>query len=222
MYQVGNASLVEADVTLPNKGIWVAMVRCAPEATFTAGQVVDLQIGSLKMKGYVARGGNNVDSSRFTVIGGYGGWRRKVTSRFYKETGGVTLSLVVRQLADEVREKIELSAEVSGIVLGETWTRSGGSAAMALEDLRMPWRVRPDGTTVVGALSTFTAKKAVAIRSYSADTGTAIVDFPEDSMDECLPGAILSGRDITVQVSSARILQKNGRVHAEIQAEGVA
>lgn len=216
MYKLQNSTIVQAEVHFPSNGAWTASVESTDDATCKAGDSVSLTLGSLVLRGYVTRGGVNTDSARFFLVGGYGGWRKAVKRRFYDDKSGIRLSLVLRHLADEVGEKVDVPSSISNTVLGPTWSRAAGSAALALEDMRQTWRVRPDGVTTLGPLIRSTSKKNFAVTSFRADSGIAVVEFPEDSMDECLPGYTIRGSDFTLDIQSSRLIVADGDVHAEV------
>lgn len=216
MYLAGNAPIISADITLPYQGVWVADIETTSEATFKVGDTIKMSVGSMRMVGTVIRGSNNADSARFMVVGGKGGWRKMVARRFYQDANGIKLSQVLRDLAKEAGESIEVDASISGVFVGDAWTRAASLASDCIQKLGKVWRVRPDGVTVVAPSTVTKATKRFSIRSFNAATGIVIVDFPEDGMEELIPGYSVKSGEFSFTIRSTRIMVADGSVYARV------
>lgn len=216
MYVIGDADLFFADVLLPYRGTWTAEVTCTPDATFVVGDTIDMSLGSLEFRGTVLRGSALVDPARFFLVGGAGGWRKTVKRRFYKDANGIKLSQVLRDLATDSGETIELVDSLSSKIVGDTWTRAESTASDCLVKLGVQWRVRPDGVTVVGPSPVLTPTKTFSIKSFDAALGTAIVQFQDESMDELLPDTYVDEDGFQFTCRNVRFVVQSGSVYARV------
>lgn len=216
MYSIGNVDLFTVDLLLPFQGVWVGQVECAPEASFVVGDTVKMQLGTLDFVGTITRGSSNNDSAKFTIVGGKGGWRKVVTRRFYRDNDGIKLRQVLRDLASDCGETVELDASAAGEYLGDTWTRAECTASDCLQKLGKVWRVRPDGVTIVAPSIKVTASERLSIRSFNAATGIVMVDFPDDGMDELLPGVTVISDGFTFTARNVRLIVEESAVFARV------
>lgn len=219
MYTIGGFGIVSCDVLAEDRGIWTATVEPTDDATLADGQAVDVQLGTLTLRGTVIRGGADPAGSGVFVVGGRGGWRRVVPRRQYRAAGGVRLSDVLRDLATETGEDARLDASLASVVLGAAWTRPECQGAAALAALGYPWRVMPDGGTLVGPLPEFASSAIVSLRKWWPDTGAAVVELPDDDIAGIVPGAVVSLGDVSLTVRSLRVLvAPGGTVRVEVAA----
>lgn len=217
MYTIGGFGIDACDVLVEDRGIWTATVEPVDDATLADGQAVDVQLGTLTLRGTVIRGGADPAGSGVFVVGGRRGWRRVVSRRQYRDAAGVRLSDVLRDLATETGEGVRLDSSLTSVVLGAAWTRPECQGAAALTALGYPWRVMPDGGTLVGPLPGFASAAIVSLRKWWPATGAALVELPDDDIAGIVPGAVVPLGDVSLTVRSLRVLvAPGGTVRVEV------
>ncbi|MFO0588840.1 MAG: hypothetical protein U0441_14920 [Polyangiaceae bacterium] len=208
--------VMRGELLLSSRGVWTADVEPTDDAEIVKGQTATLVIGDLTLTGTILSGAMGVANSSFFVVGGAGGWRKKVQRRPYFDSLGVRLSDVVRDLATETGEKVALGSSLTSKVLGESWVRPEGTGTDALAYLGVPWRVLPSGTTFIGPLATTEAAGIVSLRRYMASIGRAIVDLPDSELTSVVPGSIVDFGELSMTVGTARVLVSSGSIWAEL------
>lgn len=143
--------VLHGTITAPLHGRWVADLAVdAPEGL--AGDVV-IEVGGIRWRGAIHRGGVDEDTWNGRVVGGTTGLDQLVTARSWH--GLQPARGLVRELLSEVGEAL---SDASGPELDTNlprWSRIDAPAHHALADLARAvgarWRVLFDGTVWVGA-----------------------------------------------------------------------
>lgn len=205
-------------VFLPSDGIWSAELVPFDDAVLEEGQRVKIVVGDLTLSGTITTGGVLVSGGGVYVVGGAGGWRKSIAARAYRDdAGGVKLAGVLKDLAKDTGEDVELAESLSGAIVGPAWTRLAGTAAEALDVLGRPWRVRAEGVTEVGPLVTRAAPGIVSLRRPDPAHRRAIVEFPDDEVASVVPGSVIDlAEDFTITVASAAITITSGTIRARL------
>lgn len=218
MPTINGFGIERGEVFLSSDGICSATLVPFDDAVLTEGQRVTIIVGDLTLSGTVTTGGVLVSGGGVYVVGGAGGWRQSITRRAYRDdAGGVKLAGILKDLAKDTGETVELAESLSGVTVGPAWTRPEGTAAEALDVLGKPWRVRPDGVTEVGPLVTRAAPGIVSLRRYDPAHRRAIVEFPDDEVSSVVPGSVIDlAEDITLTVATAAITITSGTIRARL------
>lgn len=142
-----------ARLIVPWTGVPVVHVDFAGIVAPPAGPV-QVQIGALALSCVLdpARSGDYADSSRWTLLGGLGGWQTTPAASSQHSDAIVHRSDAALSVASAVGETIVVDASADG-PLGPDFFRLGDEAAsLSLERLfpSSAWWVAPDGTTYVG------------------------------------------------------------------------
>ncbi len=213
--QFGDTLLSAADLSWPEQGIWSARIRLADEAALSSGTLGTLQLGGLALEGVVVDGAPFVGLCDYLVIGGAGGWRERVDSRFYRSDNGVQLRQVAEDLAAAVGERVEVTAERA---VGSAWTRAAGLASDALDQLSSSWYMREDGITVLGARTAGSVEADLHVQSFDPARRTAVVVVPDEELGQLVPGLSIVTDDLALRLEHVRLVVAPGRVFAEVGA----
>lgn len=217
MYSIDGVGIGACDVALDASGVWTATVEPTDDALFFAGQRVTVQLGDLSLSGTVTVGGTDPAGASVFVVGGAGGWRKGVKRRQYRDDKGVRLADVLRDLATETGEDVRLDTSLVAKVVGAAWTRLEGTGAEALASLGYPWRVMPDGSTLVGPLPEVESGAFVSLRKWYPALRGADLDLPDDEVAGVVPGSVvdLGAVSLTVRCLRVRVLT-GGTVRIEV------
>lgn len=142
---------------IPQAGRWIAEVIMA-DAPGLEG-TLDVDVGGVMLRGTVVDSATYVDTQSFKLVGGYGGWQRKLPVRHYHNDGAGVRTLVIAQ--DAARESGEVlgTFEPAAERIGADYVRAAFvPACKALEDAAggRLWWVELDGSTSVGERATGT------------------------------------------------------------------
>lgn len=151
-------------VHLPDVGLWVADAVVRGPVPLARGAIVALAVADLTLTGHVYRGEpyTGKGSAAYRIVGGRGGWRRRIPAKGYRDANGVRLSKILADAAAapaslkvaSPAETIDLATGLDRVV-GLTWARDAGDAAAPLRRLVLgPWWTRADGVTQVGPRAT--------------------------------------------------------------------
>lgn len=168
-------------VRVPFAGVWFADVDLDDEVAL-AGAVV-VRVGSLECQGTLLRSfsGSFELASRCRVVGGAGGWAKRLTPRHYHNDARVKVSTVVRDAAREVGEKIELVGGFDGR-LEVDFVRQAAPASRVLEQVlgAAAWWVGYDGITRAGPREQVEVSGSYELLDFDprAKVATLAVDDP--------------------------------------------
>lgn len=183
-------TVTSATVTRPKWGIWYADTSLDGEHVLT-GRVA-LQIADLTLSGTILGGGPSKGRSRYTIVGGAGGWGRTIARESYEDDAGVKASTVLGDAAVAVGETLDRSTLPSLVRLGPRYTRREGPASKVLE-LYAPggWYVGEDGVTYIGqrAATTLPAKAVLG----PVDRARRTVTIASEEIAAIAPGVVVDG-----------------------------
>lgn len=200
------APVLEGDVDLGLRGVWVAELTLDADEAPAEGQRVTIEVGDLAAyEGTVRTAGAWQGRVRVFVVGGAGGLGRAVRAQHY--ANGVSAAQLVDDLLLDAGEA--LSAKVDRAALealwSSTWERieSGGAVALGrIADAHgLAWRVLADGSVWLGA------------EAWPAYRGTDPLELERDDArgravladaEMLAPGVELAGRPVYRVVHSVR------------------
>lgn len=179
-----------ARLTQPRIGAWLADVWTDDEVldSETAAPMT-LTIAGLSLVGSLVRGKAWQGSTRLRLVGGRGGWRRKLPPRWYASDAGVRASQVASDAAQECGEVISQGL-ASDPLLGAWYARQTWTASRTLTQLGCPWRVLEDGTTSLQAWPVSRIGTAFDLTAYDAARG--IVELATETPSDWRPGRVFS------------------------------
>jgi len=179
-----------ARLTIPRIGAWLADVWTDDEIPDTElANPVTLHVAGSSLVGSLVRGETWQGSTRARLVGGYGGWRRRLPARWYVSDAGVRASLVAGDVARECGEIISQGL-ASDIPLGAWYARQAWPASRTLGQLGCPWRVLEDGTTSLQAWPVARIGSAMDVVAY--DAARCIVELATDDPGDWRPGRVFA------------------------------
>jgi len=184
LYSSANGARVTlTSLAIPFYGAWVADVTVA-SPTPLAGDVT-LKIGNLSLIGAVVRQQVFAQLLTARLVGGHGGWGKQVAARAYANPLGVPLSMILRDVAGEVGEKVKLAADRSA---GLFFVREAGPASRVLRQLAGAlWWVDAAGVTQIGARPSKAITSAATVAAY--DGGKGWLSVATEDLSSWAPGA---------------------------------
>lgn len=187
---INGERITSGAVMVPYYGQWSAHVTIASQDTVpSAGASATVSLGQLSFVGTVYRSSPFGGARSILVVGGHGGWRSIVPARSYHVSSGVSLSLVLNDLASDCGEKVNIPQDST---LSPDYMRPAGPAIETLRDLAGSiWWMGLDGTTqIVTRPSTTIASQYDVI---TLDGGSGLVEVSTESMQDWLPGNLFDG-----------------------------
>jgi hypothetical protein len=186
------ARVVSGRVTIPYYGAPVADVVLADASNVdTFSQLI---IGDLTLTCYLFRTAVFAGLRECRLVGGYGGWTQQVGAKYYQSDVGVSASVVLRDVAREVGEKVQLASDST---LGTSFVRQAAQAQRVLRQVggRL-WWVDTSGVTQVG-----TARDGSAITSAFTSVlfhgGQGLASVAAEVISDWTPGRTFSSPTIT-------------------------
>lgn len=219
-YQFNKNDIQSARVNIPGSGIWMAEVATTEGKVYKTGDPVSLVLSDLVMAGTVVTGGEYVGSASYVVIGGSGKWSSQVKRRAYRTDSGVRLSEVVRDLAQEIGERIFLEPGVDR-TLGYAWERLAGLASSALRDVvGSAWWVAADGVTHIGPrpAAIIPSSTKIVLGNFDPMFRRASISLPDDKLAAFAPGATFSVENLPAGflISTSLIFVRSSHVRLEL------
>jgi hypothetical protein len=187
-------------IVFPYYGPWVGdfTLSNAPEDTVTDAVIV---FAGLELKGTVFRGGSFLGNGSFRVVGGKGGWKKRIPPKFYQSSFGIRLKQVLGDAAREVEETIQVDQDGT---LGQFFARRAAPAGRILWQLAPTWWVRADGVTQVGAREpTVITTPFDVLNETNPSEGRVIL--ATDTPASWLPGCVFTAPTITQKTVSTVI-----------------
>lgn len=138
--------VVSARVTIPYYGAWTADVMVSTDGTIPTN--ASLVLGNLTLVGAALRQGAYAGAWYARLVAGYGGWQKFVKAQSYKSDTGILRSLLLKDAAAAVGEKISVSNDS---IVGQMYVRESAPASRILTYLAGTlWFIDPAGVTQVG------------------------------------------------------------------------
>jgi hypothetical protein len=209
--------VVSGSVEIPAYGLWAADVMMADDAQLPASG--PLILGDLTMQSYAYRTYAYAGTRKSRLVGGFaGGWMRSVAAQQYANSQGLTLSLVLGDLATANGERVKVASDQT---FGQFFFRKGaGPSKKVLDQIvgRSAWWVDPtSGVVQVGATrNAAIISSAFTVNEYDGSTGRAVVSTENPS--DWMPGRTWSAPQVPdVQtIASVRHAIVDGKLRTEV------
>jgi hypothetical protein len=159
------------NIAIPLFGLWAGDVTLATDAAVPDD--VTLTIGNLSLAGHIYRQSVFGGLRKCRLVAGFGGWRKDVPIKSYAMNGGIQLSLVLGDAAQECGEKVNVPDDQT---IGVKYVREGGPASKVLRQLAGPdWYVDPKGVTQIAAWPATQVQSSFTIESQSGGPGLSVI-----------------------------------------------
>lgn len=191
MIRLGTQIARRARIVLPWSGRWVADVELdAGLGAIEVGERVDLRLDDLVLTGTVTRS-EQLGADRYASVTGGAGWSRTVTATHRHASSALTRGAVIDSVARAVGETVRLDPALD-TALPPDWVRRAEPASATIERLFVgaPWWIDADGTTRIGARSTFDARAVDVVPGGQPDRGWIMASTTDPR--QILPGALVS------------------------------
>lgn len=168
-------------------GAWYAEVELDRPETI-AGRVT-LVLSDLTLRGAILAGGPWAGRARYRIVGGAGGWGRRIKEASYANDLGVKLAKV---LDDAARECGETIADPPAGVTGPAFPRPEGRAGLVLELLAAEqWYIDEQGVTRFGRRPTraYTGNATILRKDFAS----GIIELGANEIAALTPGAVVEG-----------------------------
>jgi hypothetical protein len=187
---LNGARVTHGRIFIPSYGIWVADVSLASSTTIpTTAGALTLVAADLSLVGTVHRHASYGGVLSVCIVGGYGGWSKRLAKKSYQFAGGVPIAMVLGDAAADVGEQVAFTSTPSK--LASAFARPALVASYLLGQLAGPiWWVRPDGVTLVGPHSTTPIASTFQLISFSGAQGRVTV--AADSLADFSPARTFS------------------------------
>ena len=211
--------VVSGSIELPAYGLWAADVMLADDEPLPAS--APLVVGDLTLQSYAYRSYAFAGNRKSRLVGGFsGGWMRSVGALEYVNPPGLTLSLVLSDMASTVGERVNV---VTDQTFGSFFFRRGtGASKRALDQLvGRTWWIDPTGVVQVGAVrSALAISSAFTVNDYVGAEGRAIIST--ESPSDWMPGRTWTSPAVTTPqtISSVRHSVADGKLRTEVLGAG--
>ena len=215
---LSGARIVSGAVTIPYWGLWAAdVVLALTDSIAGAGNAVTLTLGDLQLAGTVIRAASFSGSRSARIVGGMGGWRLAVKSRFYSNPSGLLLSTVLKDVATDAGEKVNIANDAT---IGKAYVRQAAQAKRVLQQL-VPngWWVDASGTTQIGARASSAIASDFQVTEYSGGKGKFVV--ATEVLSDWMPGRTFTAPTVTTAPTIDAVLhliEGGGRARTEVVA----
>lgn len=217
-FTFGGVRAVSGSITIPWTGCWAADVEFADTTTLPTGAAA-LVLGNLSLVGTVYRSAAYAGRITARIVGGAGGWRKSVAPHSYSLESGVTIGMVLGDVAALVGETVNVP---TNSVLGVYYVREATVAEQVLRQLAgADWYVDPVGVTQIQARAPATVTSNFLVNTYDPARGQ--FEISTEDYASWLPGAQFSNANVpTVQTASmVRIESSNsGKLRHTVLATG--
>ena len=195
--------------TVPFYGTWEGDAGISLPVTLK--NPASLVVGNLTLSGSVYRQGVFAGETRAHLVGGGGGWGSVVRSQGYTNTGGVSLTTVLNDVATIVGEKVNVQPN-SGqpSIVGQFFTRVNAPASTILSLLAGPeWYVDTTGVTQIGPRASSLITSPFTVVEY--DPGHSLFEIATEDPASWMPGNTFSSPTVPVvqTISMTRIDIRN-------------
>lgn len=215
---VGGRRITSGAITIPYYGAWAADVTIDTDDELTG--VVPVVVGNLKLSGFIYRTAPFAASRKARLVGGYGGWRKTLTSRSYNLPHSVTTSLVLSDAAKELGEKVNVTNDS---MIGDAFVRPAMTGAELLRLVAGQfWYVDNIGVTQVGTART-TPKITSQFDVIDFHGGLGKLEIATESPKDWIPGRTFTAPTVQTsqQVSlSTFIFDNDGKLRVHVLTTG--
>lgn len=195
MFTFAGSRVYRGSVTIPAYGLWAGDLYFADDATLPSS--APLVLGDLTMPAHVYRTRAFAGHRNSRVVGGLaGGWMLPVTAQEYANPPGLTLSLVLGDLAASVGERVTITGDHA---FGAFFFRRAGPAKRVLDQLAGPtgWWLDPTtGVVQVGATRrSDPISTAFTVHDFNGETGRATISTENPA--DWMPGRTWTAPTVT-------------------------
>jgi hypothetical protein len=206
---IDGVQILDARIVVPRYGAWFAELALSSEKTISGPHT--LTVGDIAWKCAAWRGAPYQGRTSLRVIGGSGGWQKRLPARAYRSDAGVKLSSVLNDAARECGESVTVTVDKA---IGTFLVRDVGPAARMLNRLADEWHMDQDGRTVVGPWGTLTPiTDKFDLLSFDGRTGKA--EIATEALAAFTPGrsftSPLGGGKLTIGAATHTISGKKVR-----------
>jgi len=193
---------------VPAYGVWWADVDLTGPAELARGDSAQLVVGDVEASCTVVDGGSADGRAAYRVAGGGGGWGQEVEERSYQNDAGVSVSLVVGDVAADVGETV---SGASGNT-SRHYVRAAEPASFVLHRLYpRGWYVDFEGVTQIGQRAE-TAYEGSATRTRRAP-GVGVIDVATSEVAALVPGVTVDG---SLPATDVEYILDGGRLTARV------
>jgi hypothetical protein len=207
--------LTTVALMMPLFGTWTADVVLADSAMITSA--IMLVVGDLSLVGSVYRQASFAGSRSARLIGGAGGWRKKIPAKPYSNPSGIRASMVIGDAAREVGETVTLDADGT---IGAAYVREAAPASRVLRTLGGSlWWIDPAGMTHIGARPTGAIASEFTVIHWSGKTGQ--FEIATENYADWMPGKTFTAPTVAgaQTISLVSLNQSNeGKLRLEVLA----
>ena len=187
---VNGLRIVSGTLLVPAIGMWTADLHLATDQLIIGQAAV--VIGDLTLKGFVYRTDVYGGQVRARLVGGYGGWRTRVSAQGYGSSTGIKLSTVLNDAARDAGEKISIADDVG---IGNAFVRVNFATSVASDVLWQmlalgfipAWRIDQAGVTQLTPWPTVKITTPFTVTDQKPDEG--VVTIATEDYASWMPGA---------------------------------
>ena len=182
--------VISGTVTIPYYGTWTADLVFALADSFPERGV--LQIGDLQLFGTIVREATFAGGRSARLVGGYGGWRKSISSSGYSHEAGIRKSTILKDAADACGERISVDRDD---IIGTSWIREEAEAERTLHLLTdNQWWIDGSGVTQTKQRDTKAIASPFTVVSWSGGKGK--FEIATESVSDWLPGRTFTAPNI--------------------------
>ena len=183
--------VISGTVTIPFYGTWTADVVFALSEELPERGV--LQVGDLGLFGTIVREATFAGGRSARIVGGYGGWRRIISSSGYSHNAGILKSQILKDAADACGEKIEVDKDE---IVGTSYLREAAAAERTLHLLtENKWWIDSGGVTQDKQRDAKSISTPFTVVSWSGGKGK--FEIATENVSDWLPGRTFSAPNIS-------------------------
>lgn len=212
---LGGQLVTSSNLIFPWTGVWSGSLECASDVLL--GGVQTLEVGGLSITCsicHVASGVNNY-TSRYTIVGGYGGWGTTVSAKGYHSDLGVKMREVLEDIGTACGERVVAATDAR---LDVDYLRREQTGSRCLTGLLgADWHVAANGLTICSPRSS--TEISVSYELLRFDPIYRLSDLYVEDLSKLGVGAILRKTPTPQIIRSMRVETTSGAVH--VRAESV-
>ncbi len=216
--ELNSIRVVEARLTFPAWGAWHCDLVLDHEASIP-DSAASLKIGTAWVltctpwRPAIAWQGRTM----VRMIGGFGGWRKELEAKPYRNPAGVRLSTVLGDAARTVGEKIEI-ATADDRIIGPWYERELAPAQRLLNRLAPgQWWIGSDGVTRLAARASSTIGSTFSVEDVKGAQGRYMI--ATESPADFVPGRLFRGSlKSPVTINGVTHILTSDRLRTEVLA----
>jgi hypothetical protein len=209
-FAVNGERVVSGHITIPYWGPWVGELVLAVPDDADPGLPATITLGSMTLKGTIARSAGFSGSRSLRVIAGASGWRRKIASKGYSLDAGVKLSTVLQDAASAAGEKIVVGTDR---IIGSAYVRRNDLAESVLKHLVAgQWWIDNDGVTQTKDRASTPIASTFTVINYSGAKGR--FDIATEAYGDWTPGRTFTSPVVNEPqtISAVSFIAEKGKI----------